>query len=185
MKPKLFFVLALAAAGGLHAEPARLAAPAGTNVETHITSKSVDFDLKSRQAIYRGTVQVTDPRVNLTCELLTARIPAEGGRVDSIIAESNVVILIPDKGATNRATADKAVYHYQITGGTTNETLELTGSPTIETPQGTLTGDTITWDRGADTVRATNQRMIVRPQDAPGTNHVPTNAAPEPKPATP
>lgn len=171
MKPILFALLAGAAAS-LHAGVAGLPSFAtATNVETQITSHSVDFDLKSREAFYHGNVRVTDPRVSLTCERLTVTIPTEGTRVDKIVAEDKVVLLIPEKGITNRATADKATYTYVIRDGRTNEVLELTGSPAIETPQGTLTGDPITWDRTANVIRAVNQHMIFR------TDTVSTNGA--------
>lgn len=187
MKAFLSILLIVAALRVPAAESFLSETTSSTNLETRIDSDSVDFDLKSRQAVYRGHVRVEDPRVALTCDLLTARVPNEGKRVDSIIAESNVVILIPDKGVTNRATAAKAIYTYQISAGKTNETLELTGlpAPCIETPQGTLTGDTITWDRGTDTLRATNQRMIYRANADTPTNNMPTNAIVEPKPPTP
>ena len=181
----IFFVTFAAAAVALHAEePATLAAKAAST-ETHISSKTVDFDLKSRQAVYRGNVVVEDPRVNLTCDVLTARLPTNGTRVDSIIAESNVVMLMPDKGATNRATADKAVYTYSVSAGVTNEVLELTGSPAIETAQGTMTGTKITWDRARDNISATDSHMSYRPSTNAPANVVSTNATPEPKPATP
>jgi lipopolysaccharide transport protein LptA len=179
--PALFVL----AASLLPAAEAFFPTSAATNLETRINSDTVDFDLKSRQAVYRGNVRVEDPRVNLTCDVLTARVPAEGKRVDSIIAESNVVILIPDKGITNRATAAKAIYTYQVVGTKTNETLELTGSPAVESPQGTMTGDAIIWDRGSDTIRATNQRMTYRPAPAASTNSAPTNTVDTSTPATP
>lgn len=140
---------------------------------TQITSRSVDFDLKSRQAIYRGSVRVQDPRMAMTCELLTASIPESGGRVDRIVAESNVVIMLVDKGATNRATSERAIYTYSTQDGRTNEVLELAGSPAIETPQGRLTGDSIVWDRVNDTIKATNQRMTVRSEESDSTNAIP------------
>ena len=164
------------------------AAPTNTKAagtETRISSKTVNFDLKSRSAVYRGNVVVEDPRVNVTCDLLTARLPTNGTRVDSIIAESNVVMLIPEKGATNRATADKAVYTYSVNAGVTNEVLELTGSPAIETPQGTMTGTKITWDRARDNISATDSHMSYRPSTNTPPAEVSTNAAPEPKPSTP
>lgn len=184
MKPTAFILLLLAAIA-LRAEETHLPPVTGTNTTTIITSQSVDFDLKSRSAIYRGNVRVEDLRISLTCELLTARMPTNGGRVDSIIAETNVVIVVQDsKGETNHATAARVIYTYQRTTTVTNEMLELTGSPAIESPQGTLTGDTITWDRVKDVIRATNQRM---------TGHIPTpfptnsstNSVIESKPATP
>jgi len=184
--------LSLLAAFQARAAENFLSGNTSTNIETSIESDRVDFDMKSRQAIYHGHVRVTDPRVNMTCDTLTARIPNEGKRIDSIVAETNVVILIPDKGVTNHATASRAVYTWQISGGKTNETLELTGlpAPSIETPQGTLTGDSIIWDRGADTLSAKNQRMVYRTGTEAATNNVttnsiPTNAIVAPKPAAP
>ena len=184
----ILFALFATAAGLLRAEETTTPPAKAASIETHISSKTVDFDLKSRQAVYRGNVIVEDPRVNLTCDVLTARLPTNGTRVDSIIAESNVVMLIPEKGSTNRATADKAVYTYLVSAGVTNEVLELTGSPAIETPQGTMTGTKITWDRGKDNLSATDSHMTYRPSAAPSTNSAPaseTNAVPAPKPATP
>lgn len=187
MKPIL--LVAIAASTLPAAENAPLPKPAG--VETHITSKAVEFDLKTRTAVYSGNVRVDDPRVSLTCELLTARLPASGTRVDSIVAETNVVMLIPEKGTTNRATADKAVYLFSVRAGVTNEILELTGSPAIETPQGTMTGTKITWDRGRDNLSAENSHMIYKPaatNAAPtdvSTNAAPATNAPEAKSTTP
>jgi lipopolysaccharide transport protein LptA len=145
--------------------------------ETHINSNTVDFDLKTRTAVYRGNVHVEDERINMTCEVMTAKLPASGGRVDSIIAETNVVILVPEKGVTNRATSQRAVYTFNVNAGVTNETLELTGSPALDSPQGRLTGDKITWDRVANTIRATNQRMLVRTEATNSTPSAATNTA--------
>lgn len=186
---KLIPLVVLAIAGPLLAEDAvPPVKPAG--VETHIKSQSSQIDLKTRTMVYIGNVRLNDPRLDMTCELLTARLPASGTRVDSIIAETNVVMLVLDKGTTNRATADKAVYIFSVKAGVTNEILELTGSPAIETPQVIMTGTKITWDRGRDNIFAENQHMIYKSQTnaAPGeisTNAVSTNGAPETKPTTP
>ena len=182
---KLNFIFLFVAAVTLRAEePAKLSANAAST-ETRISSKTVNFDLKSRSAVYRGSVVVEDARVNVTCDVLTARLPTNGTRVDSIIAESNVVMLIPEKGATNRATSDRAVYTYSVNAGVTNEVLELTGSPAIETPQGTMTGTKITWDRARDNISATDSHMSYRPSTNAPPGEVSTNAAPEPKPTSP
>jgi lipopolysaccharide export system protein LptA len=182
MKPIPILFCALAAVAVLAAETNT--PPAAATIETHITSDTVNFDLNTRQAVYRGHVRVDDPRANLTCEILTAQMPATGGRVDSIIAETNVVILMPDRGGTNRATGDKAVYHFAVNAGVTNETLELTGTPVVESPQGRITGEIIVWDRVANVIRATNQRMLVHTEAIPS-NSIPVKAhSPAPPAAT-
>ena len=76
-----------------------------------ISSDSADFDLTGHEAIYRGHVRVDDPQMKLTCEQLIADVPQSGGHVNHIVAETNVVIdFMDNKGQTNHATGDKAVY---------------------------------------------------------------------------
>jgi len=146
---------------GAQTNPTAPAAKPAERPPTQITSDSVDFDLKTRTAVYRGHVRVDDSKMTLTCEVLTAKVPESGGKIDSIVAEQNVVIDTTDaKGQPNRATGDKVVYTYSVANSVTNETVELTGNPRLEAPQGALTGDTIVWDKANNRVRATNQKMI-------------------------
>lgn len=144
--------------------------------ETHIYSDSVELGIKSRSAVYRGNVRLEDPRIYLTCEQLTANVPEKGTRVEQVVAETNVVILLIDeKGNTNRAYADKAVYTYSVTESGTNEVVELSGDsqPRVERVDGTLHGDVITWDRARNTIIATNQRMTYRSDSVSLTNEIP------------
>ena len=76
--------------------------PPPPRAPTHIDSDSADFDLNGHKAIYEGHVRVDDPQMKLTCALLTADLPQSGGRINHIVAETNVVIDATDeKGATN------------------------------------------------------------------------------------
>jgi len=146
---------------GAQTNPTAPAAKPAERPPTQITSDSVDFDLKTRTAVYRGHVRVADPTMSLSCEILTAKVPESGGSFDSIIAEQNVVIdAIDGKGQTNRAMGDRVIYTHKVEGSVTNEVIELTGNPRLEAPQGALTGDTIVWDKANNRVRATNQKMI-------------------------
>ena len=162
---KRLCLLAIAALGGLlvHAQTditGTLPTPRGP---TRISSKSADFDLSGREATYRGHVRVDDPQMKLTCERLVADVPQAGGHVSHIVAETNVVIdFFDNRGRTNHATGDKAVYVYSEQGGITNETVTLTGNPQMETDQGTLTGDVIVWDRLNNLLTAENQKMTYR-----------------------
>ena len=177
---KRLCLLAFAALGGL-------ALPAQTNVTgslatprgpTLITSLSADFDLSGREATYRGHVRVDDPQMKLACEKLVADVPQAGGHVSHIVAETNVVIdFLDNRGKTNHATADKAVYVYSEQGGATNETVTLTGNPQMENDQGTLIGDVIVWDRLNNRLSASNQKMVLR-QSFSGSP--PATNAPEP-----
>ncbi len=122
---------------------------------TDIFSDQFEFGTKTRQAIYLGGVRVDDPRLKLTGERLTARLPETGGRIDRIVTETNVVInALEDKGAKTHATADKAVYTWRLTGGTTNEVVELTGNPMVGRPVGWTTADVIFLDRATGAIRS-------------------------------
>jgi lipopolysaccharide export system protein LptA len=127
------------------------------------SDNSADFDLNGRQAIYRGHVRVDDPEMKLTCALLVADVPQAGGRPNHIVAETNVVIDFTDeRGQTNHATSDKAVYLYNVQNGVTNETVTLTGNPQMENAQGTQAGDVIIWDRANNKIHFDNPHMIFR-----------------------
>jgi lipopolysaccharide export system protein LptA len=129
------------------------------------SDNSADFDLNGHQAIYRGHVRVDDPQMKLTCAQLTTDLPQAGGRPNHIVAETNVVIdFTDDKGQTNHATSDKAVYLYNVQNGVTNETVTLTGNPQpqVENAQGTQAGDVIVWDRANNKIHFDNPHMIFR-----------------------
>ena len=122
-----------------------------------------DFDLVERRVIYHIHVRVDDPEMKLTCEYLTADLPQDGGHIDHIVAETNVVIDFTDeKGQTMHATGDKMVYVYSAQSGATNETVTLTGNPELETAQGKSTGDVIVWDRARNHLTISNPKMVFR-----------------------
>jgi lipopolysaccharide transport protein LptA len=139
---------------------------AQTNVPgapTWIDSDSAVFDRDGRKATYRGHVRVRDPGMKLNCEWLVIDLPQSGGRVEHIVAETNVVIdLVDEKGQTNHATGDMAVYDYNVQGSVTNETVTLTGDPQIENSMGTQSGDKIIWDKVANKFHFTNPRGTLR-----------------------
>jgi lipopolysaccharide export system protein LptA len=142
-------------------------------------------------AFYRGNVRVRDPQMNLDCGRLTVKLPTSGGRIDSIVAEEKVTIeLIDEKGEKTRATGAKAVYTSTITPGATNDVVELTGDassgpPTLETAQGTLTGDVVLLDRATGRLQARgNVKMKLRPDAMQ--KFAPADAMkPKPAPGTP
>jgi lipopolysaccharide transport protein LptA len=139
------------------------AASSPTRAPTQIYSDSWDFDKTARQAVYHGHVRVDDPQMKLTCAQLTTDLPESGGRPTHIVAETNVVIdFTDDKGQTNHATSDKAVYHYNVQNGVTNETVTLTGNPQMENAQGTQAGDVIIWYRTDNKIHFDNPHMILR-----------------------
>lgn len=177
------------------------ATPASTGNETHISSKYGRFDFNTRSLVYSENVQLEDPRIRLTCEYLLAKFPTNGNhRVDSVIAETNVVALITTNDITYKITAAKAVFIYRPEATTTNETLELTGLPepviqwvpADQTPlrTNTFTARRIVWDLLNNNITAEDNRGVFPDFRSPtrrAQTEAPaaTNATPEPKPATP
>jgi lipopolysaccharide transport protein LptA len=181
MKPYCLILFAAVLGATLGAQTNSTPATPRPQTPTQINSDSVDFDLQTHIAIYRGNVRVDDPQMKLWCALLTATAPEAGGRIEKIVAETNVVMLLPDeKGFTNRATGDKLVYTYKVVEGVTNEVAVLTGNPKLEKPDMTVLGDVITWDRANNQLHVTNQRMIFRTDTQGGQTNPPPAANPKP-----
>jgi lipopolysaccharide transport protein LptA len=138
---------------------------------TQINSDAAEFDLAKHHAVYHGHVRVDDPKVKLTCAWMLMDLPESGGHISHALAETNVVInFLNDKGETNHATADKAVYSYNVQGVVTNELITLTGSPKVESADGILTGDVIIWDRANNHVSVPVNPVIRSKPGAATTN---------------
>ena len=153
-----FIITLLLLTGGLTVHAQKPAAP---RPATRIDSDTVSFDMNTRQAVYAGHVRVADPQMKLTCVRLVVDLPESGQHISRIVAETNVVVDFADaKGQTMHATGDQAIYAYSLQGGTTNETITLTGHAQVDTPQGTLTGEPIVWDRANNRMTATDQKMV-------------------------
>lgn len=134
--------------------------------ETVIKSQRAYFDLNKgrQQAVYLGDVRVKDPRMDLACEKLTVKLSG-AGKFENVVAEKNVSLdFVDQKGQRLHGTGGRCVYTYHVSNGVTNDVIELFDDPILETVQGTWKGDVITLDRVNNTIKATNSRMVIRPQ---------------------
>ena len=128
---------------------------------TEIDSDAADFDLNAHQAVYRGHVKVVDPQVKLTCGWMIVNLPAAGGHLNHVVAETNVVVdFSNDKGEKYHVTSAKAVYDYKVVDSVTNETVTFTGNPIAETPDYRIFSEPLVWNRMANRFRFTNMKMI-------------------------
>ena len=170
---RILFILAAACCSAAAAQTNGPAAKPPPPAPTEITSDSADFDLNSRQAVYRGHVFVSDPEVKLHCELLTINFPPEDGRTNQIRrpnhvqAETNVVIDFTDeKGEKYHVTSDKTIYSYSVVNSVTNETVLFTGlpdrKPQVETADAIITSEPMVWNRVTRHFEFTNPHMISR-----------------------
>jgi lipopolysaccharide transport protein LptA len=160
-----------APATNVHVEAVSTSKSSRERGDTQIFSDSGDFDLKNRIGVYTGHVRVIDPQMKMTCEKLTAKTSENSSRIDSIVAETNVVIEgVDDKGRPLHATSDEAIYTYKVVGSVTNETIELVGNPVVSSAMFSGTADTIVWDRINNSIHTTGQHMTIHPEATAGTN---------------
>jgi lipopolysaccharide export system protein LptA len=68
----------------------------------------------------------------------------------------------------------------------TNETIELQGNPVLETKEGPMTGDVMTYDRIRNKLNVTNPHMLIRGEAVGKTNQIALpKSAPAPQPTAP
>lgn len=190
--PLLPFLLVLRLAA---AEPATPAAPGATNAAPRgtnaiprrnllITADFFEYNSSNKVAIYTGNVRVVDPPTHtneppttITCKIMTVKLPLEGGKIESITADGDVVI---DQGSSH-ATGAKAVYK------AVTDFVELSGDPVLVTTNGTLRGDLVILDRRNGKLKATGRVRMELRQDTVGKSDAgllgakpprPTNAVP-------
>jgi lipopolysaccharide export system protein LptA len=127
------------------------APPAASKSEVDLHAQHFYFDGNARQAVFYGQVQVTNSQGQLYCERLTINLPpqdAADSHPTNAVAETNVFIIIVNKGETNHIASDKAIYDYGVHNGVTNETYTFTGhaSNTNITQGWWVTGEPLIWD---------------------------------------
>lgn len=145
-----------------------------------IFADSFEYDSPSGRAVYTTHVRVNDPDMTINCELLTVVFsqpakagagsttvtnaatgglsPVAGSKIETIVAEQNVVIVNKKDGS--KATGKKAVYQ------AATDVVELTGDPVLETEQGKLYGDLVVLDRAKNKLRATGHVHMELHSDA-------------------
>lgn len=143
----------------------------------NILSDQFDYAEKSGQGIYHGNVRVTGTNLSLTAELLSVLAPRTGNRLQSLVAETNVILHYEK----SHATGQRAAYTVDT------EQVLLTGQPTwrVEPQEGS--GDELLLDRTNGVFRATGHAWLKLPARSLGTfAFLPGAASPPPKapPAT-
>jgi lipopolysaccharide transport protein LptA len=153
-------------------KPAAKTAAKPATGPTQINSDGAEFDLNAHRAVYQGNVVVERPDVKLTCGWLTVDLPPEGGRLNRVVAETNVVIDFTDeKGQKYHVTSAKAVYDFKVENAVTNETVTFTGNPRVETAQSIVESEPMVWDRVKNKFSFTAPKMISRETPGSQTNN--------------
>jgi lipopolysaccharide transport protein LptA len=149
--------------------------PAGgsTNEPTIVTSEHLQADYLHNVGTFEGNVLAVDPRMTVRADKMTVffggtNIVTSTGTnttrsIQKIFAEGAVVINTPDN---KTAHSDQAEY-------TADEgKVVLTGKPRVETPDGVVTGQKITFWRGsqkmdvvADPTSTNRTRLLIYPEE--------------------
>lgn len=126
----------------------------GTNTTT-ITSRHLDFDYPKRTAVFDGDVVVTDPRVVIKADSITA-VFSTNNQPETITAVGNVRIEQDERVAlSSRAT-------YSVKSGL----LVLTGKPRVIRGVDVLTGSRIIFSRDDDKVTCEDAKLTLIPGEA-------------------
>ena len=144
MKRLSMLLLFLTAAG--QALPAEASRGSSSTNEVVIDSDG-GFEYQDSKAVYRDNVRASDAQMDLICELLTVFFVTNTTKIDTIIAETNVVILQKDGWAVS----DKAVYF------AAEDVLVLTGNVILDSPQGHLISHKVIYDRKNNKMSAPGQ----------------------------
>jgi lipopolysaccharide transport protein LptA len=147
--------LMLVLAGEIRAQEAG-AAGDETN-STVIVSKRLDFDYTKHTAVFDGDVVVTDPRVRILADQITALFNTNN-QPDMITAVGNVRI----EQENRKAVCDRAVYSLR------SGLLVLTGKPKVVQEGNILSGSRIIFSRDDDKVKCEDSTLRIVPGQAGG-----------------
>lgn|GEM_PF-5483489 len=110
--------------------------PNRTTAETNrywVDSDTFSFGVKDRSAVYTKNIHLTDRAgFEMRSERLQASLLPQTNRLDSIVAESNIVVRLVSAGQTNLVQGQRAVYRFAA--DVAQDSVEITESPTWAMP---------------------------------------------------
>ncbi|MCX6884213.1 MAG: hypothetical protein NTX27_04135 [Verrucomicrobia bacterium] len=118
--------------------------PSRTNTPSTLTDTTArvtcsEYRLSPESAYFRENVRLDHPQMAWECQRLLVQIPPTGGRVERLVAEEKVSFNFLDShGQKLSGRGEKAVYNYTVTPTATNDLMELTGNPILQTTNGTF-----------------------------------------------
>jgi len=153
--------------------PAPLTLATPTNEPTIVTSEHLQADYLHNVGTFEGNVLAVDPRMTVRADKMTVffggtNVVSSAGTnmtrtVQKIIADGAVVITTPDNKKSN---SEHAVYTAE------DGKVVLTGNPRVESPDGVVTGQKISFWRGSEKMDVvagpteTNRtRLIIYPEE--------------------
>ena len=159
------------ATGAATAAPVAAATP--TNEPTIVTSEHLQADYLHNVGTFEGNVLAVDPRMTVRADKMTVffggtNVVTSAGTnttrsVQKIIADGAVVITSPDNKKSNSEHAEYTAEDGKVL---------LVGNPRVETPDGVVTGQKISFWRGsqkmdvvAGPTETNRTRLIIYPEE--------------------
>jgi lipopolysaccharide export system protein LptA len=127
--------------------------------DINLTANEFEYNPNLDRAVYRGQVSVQTTNMSLRCETLLVLIPPTGGQINSLIAETNVIV--EGKQDQSRATGMRAQY----TRNQNQELIELTGNPAWQFGPRQGSADLLRYDRLSNTILASGHAYIKLPRN--------------------
>jgi lipopolysaccharide export system protein LptA len=135
---------------------------------------SDEYVLRPQVALFEGKVRFEHPQRRLSCDHLAVHSGEGDPKNERLVAEHSVDFdLMSADGQKVHGTCQKAVYNYGVMGGMTNDTVELTGSPVLQTTNGTIQNSIIIMDRIQNKLMAPGRYHIKGTLGAATSNHFP------------
>ncbi|HSU56345.1 MAG TPA: LptA/OstA family protein [Candidatus Dormibacteraeota bacterium] len=106
------------------------------------------YTLQPEKVDFEGGVRIIHPQMTWTSKNLIAKLASKEPKQASMLAEQQVAFVFNDpKNGSIHGTCERAVYDYSEDASLTNSLVRLTGSPILETTNGTFENKIILFDR--------------------------------------
>jgi lipopolysaccharide export system protein LptA len=130
-----------------------------------------EYRVRRDGAWFAGKVRLEHPQMKWESEDISVRFATNGGPVEHMVAESNVLFELTDEsGQSVKGSAQKAVYSYSVLRNRTNDLVELTGDPVLVTTNGIFRSTVIYLDRARNKLLAPGNYSISAPVVPGATN---------------
>ena len=131
---------------------------------TVITSDDLVMDMERKIATFTGHVKVVDPQGTMTADKMIVYLAQEGENQNGVKRiESTGGVLISQQGS--KAMADEAIYN------AAEQTVILSGAASVDTADGTVTGETVVYDMAKGSAQVKGRpRMVILPRAGSGSD---------------
>lgn len=123
---------------------------------TVVTSDDLVMDMEKKVATFTGHVKVVDPQGTMTADKMIVYLAQEGtGESGVRRIEATGGVVIAQEGS--KAIGDEAIY------SAADRTVVLSGAAQVQTEQGIVTGETVTYDMAKGTAHVKGRPRLILP----------------------